>query len=338
MADDTAALQRALDAMHTGDTMVFAAGRTYRHTAVLVVRVAGAHLTGGGVLLATAEATSSFWIAANSVLVDGSLTFRTTGTTRRWVQYEQMGIRVASTDSTVLRGVTVEGSAAAGLYVGGSSNFLLEDVHVSLSRADGIHMTEGSHHGTVRRPVVTSSGDDGIAVVSYSGSTVDHDISVQAPTVRTTTWGRGLSVVGGEDITYANVDVTSSRAAAVYIATEGSPYYTLNTKRVTVTGGRLATSNTDATIDHGAVLLYSGQSTGTVEDVTVSNLAISDTRSSAPWQVGVLSGGGTVTRAAFRSLTVVGGGSLFWTNLSGGVYDSSGWSWNGAAQPAHTGW
>jgi len=325
VADDTRAVQRALDAVPVGGTVQFGTGKVYRHSAVLIERVAGARLIGSAVLLATDEARSSFWVAAPDVLVEG-LTFRMKSTTRRWSAYEQMKLRLAGVTGTVVRNVRIEGAAAAGIYVGRSSNFLLENVSVSNTRADGIQMTNGSHDGKVIRPLVTNSGDDGVAVVSYQEDpAVCHHILVDSPVVRGTAWGRGLSVVGGEDITERNVNVDSSSAAAIYVANEGSPYYTYGVKRVTFTGGRLTHANTDSAIDHGAILLYSRQPGYALVDVSISDIAISGTRASAPWQVGVRSGGGQVENARLNRLSTPSRPTPFLSNMHTSRYLLRGW-------------
>ncbi len=329
-------MQRALNALPTGGTLLFAATKTYRHSDVLVDRVAGTHLTGGGVLLASNEARSSFWIGADNVLVDGGLTFRMGTTTQRWAAWEQTKLRLAGVTGTVLRGIRVEGSAGAGIFVDHSSNFLMEDVSVSNTRADGIHMTAGSHDGTVRRPTVTNSGDDGVAVVSYtSDGVVCNHIAVESPVVRGAAWGRGLSVVGGEEITYSNVSVDSSNAAAIYVADEGSPWYTYSSKNVTFVGGTLTRSNTNTTVDHGAILLYSANPGYTLDNVVVDGLQLSDTRATASRQVSVLGGGGAVSGAMLRNLTITRGGPAFGTNVPAASYSTINWVVNGIARPDH---
>lgn len=65
-------------------------------------------------------------------------------TTQRWTAPEQTKVYVSVHTGVVLHGITVGGSASAGILVQGASGFLLEDVAVSGSRADGIHMTAGT--------------------------------------------------------------------------------------------------------------------------------------------------------------------------------------------------
>jgi len=56
-------------------------------------------------------------------------------------------------------------------------------------------------------------GDDGVAVVSYEKDQATcRSIRITAPVVRDPAGGRGISVVGGEDIIYVDVDVQGSRA------------------------------------------------------------------------------------------------------------------------------
>jgi len=343
ITDDTVALQRALDEVRPGVTLLFPAGKVYRHSDVLIARVAGEHLSGAGVLLATNEARSSFWITANNVTIDGGLTFKMAATTKRWDAYEQMGVRLAGVSGTVLKGISVQGSAAAGIYVGQSccaspmttsSNFLIQDVQVSNTRADGIQMTGGSHDGTLVRPTVTASGDDGISVVSYQADgVICNHITITSPTVNGTLWGRGLSVVGGNYVSYTNVNVSGSNAAALYFADEGAPYNTYGSSNVSVTGGTLTNSNVNSGVEHGAVMLYTALPGLAVQNVSVRGITIRNTRASAPWQIGVMGdgSGGSVGGISFADVTIQGGGTPFASDQPAADYATTGWTFNGAS-------
>ena len=334
-ADDTDALQAALDAAH-GRTVVLAAGHTYTHHDVLHVRQQGTHLTGPGSLLATDESKSSVWVEADDVVLDG-LTVATGATSRRWAAWEQMGIRLLGRQRDVLRGVTVVRAAAAGVYVGGAGNFTLDHVIVRDSRADGIHLTAGAHDGTVVSPTIERSGDDGVAVVSYQQDGPPcHDIAVRSPTVLGTTGGRGISVVGGNDISYTDIDVRRSAAAAVYLAAEGSPWFSTAPQRVTVTGGRIEGANTDASIDHGAVLVLSGERGLVPQDVHVSGLTVADTRASASRSIGVVVYGDEPRDVSIDDMTVTGGpSSAYGGNADPASYVLRRWTVDGKAVPDH---
>ena len=327
--DDTVALQRALDSVPVGSALVLPAGRVFAHSDVLHLRRAGLHLTGPGALLATREERSSVWVEADDVVLDGGLLLRITPTTRRWDAWEQMRLRVLGVSRTVVREVTVDGSAAAGIYLGGARDFVLDRVTVVNTRADGIHMTSGTREGRVLSPVVRNSGDDGIAVVSYSqdGAPV-HNITVRSPRVLGTRWGRGLSVVGGTDIAYTGVHVERSSAAAVYIANEGAPWFTTAPRRVRVTGGTLVSSNTSRAVDHGAVVVLAGGQ-ARPEDVAISGLTIRGTRRTASRSVGVITYGRPPVGVVLSDLTITGGpASTYQGNATSG-YRLLRWSVNG---------
>lgn len=310
-ADDTAALQAALDSLDTGDTLVLPAGRVFRHSDVLVVGRAGSRVEGPGALLASREDRSSLQVQADDVQIS-SLVLRMTGTTRRWSGLEQHRLVLGPVEGAVVSGVRVEGAAGAGVYVGGATGFRISDVTVSGTRADGVHMTSGASRGLVERPVVTGAGDDGVAVVSYQGdSAPSRDITVLSPRVSGNSHGRGVSVVGGEDITYRDVRVRDSSAAAVYVATEGAPFFTRSTRRVRVLGVQSDGANRTPSVDHGAVLLYAGAQGSVVEDVLVSDARIVGTRPGAARQVGLLADGGRVTGVRLERFRVDGGGSVF---------------------------
>ncbi|MGY1856613.1 glycosyl hydrolase family 28-related protein [Modestobacter sp. SYSU DS0290] len=318
VTDDTRALQRAFDTVPTGTTLVFRPGATYLHSDVLRVTRPDLSIAGtGATLTATRETRSALHVSGSRVTLTG-LTLALPTSTQRYHAYEQMKVRVSG-DDVVLRDVHVRGAAAAGIYVGnGAARFLLDRVTVADTRADGVHVTGGARDGKVVSPVTTNTGDDGVAVVSYraDGRPVER-VTISSPRVNGTTWGRGISVVGGRDITYTDVDVRDTDAGGIYLGSEGDPYWTFPSERVLVDGGRVTAANANATKDHGAVIVYAGNPGTRTTDITVRRLTVEGTRATAPWDVGVLADpGATVARVTLSELTLAGGAKApFWTNV-----------------------
>lgn len=333
IADDTAALQAALDALRPGDRLVLPAGRTYRHSDVLLARGAGSSIEGAGALLASEQERSSLQLVADGVRISG-ITLRITGTSDRFHGLEQHRLVLGPHHGLVVSDVRVEGSAGTGVFVYGSSGFRITDLQVSDTRADGLHMTGGAREGLVERPVVVGSGDDGVAVVSYDkddGPT--HDITVVGARIRDQRGGRGVSVVGGEDVVYRDVHVARSSAAAVYLATEGAPFHTRSTRRVRVSDVQVVAANRTAAVDHGAVLVYAGAAGREVKDVVLDEVRIEGTRSGATRQVGVLADDGRVGGVLLRAFTVTGGSRVFGATTGEETYRRVDWVVDGERVP-----
>ncbi|HZG89222.1 MAG TPA: right-handed parallel beta-helix repeat-containing protein [Pseudonocardia sp.] len=330
--DSTAALQAALDGLGPGQTVLFAPGE-YRHAKVLTVRVPDVTIAGPGAqLIATDEEHSAFHIAADGVTVQG-LSFGVQATSERWYAWEQMKVRI-STAGVVLRDVTVTGSAASGIFVGdGAADFTLDHVVVRDTRADGIHITDGAHGGRVDSPLVERSGDDGVAVVSYgTDDEVSRDITVTSPTVNGTTWGRGISVVGGERITYTDVDVRDTNAAGIYLAVEGDPYNTRSVSDVRVQGGMVSGANYNSEIDHGGVLVYNGRSGEDLTGVVVDAVTVRGTRPSASQSVAIFAVDGSVSGVTLSDMVIEGGpGRPFATRGGPTDYSLDRWQVDGQA-------
>lgn len=337
--DDTAALQRALDAMKAGDQLVIPAGKTYAHSGVLKIRRPGVRITGRGTLLATREATSSVWIAADNVTIDGRLILRIARTTTRWEEYEQMALRVGPYGGAVVSGLVVNGAAAAGIYVGGAHDFSIRDVVVRNTRADGIHMTEGAHDGQVINPLVINPGDDGVAVVSYEGGDLAHDILIQSPRLVGQRWGRAFSVVGGDMITWRDVYAENSSGAAVYIASEPS-YSTLGSTRVQVFGGTLVGANQNPDVQQGAVLIYNGRENQINSDITIQGLRIRNSGPGAQAPVLLVSDDPSCVqqRVALADLLIYGGRLWLRNNSGASVVNSSNIVFNRVLQADRRGW
>ena len=188
IANDTAALQAAIDSLPSGGTLTIPAGKVYRHSSLLRITKPGVTINGSGTLLASNESSSALIIQADNVTVDG-LTLEASPTTKRWEAYEQMKLLLLGHSGIVVKNVTINGSAAAGIYVGSTTNFTLADVSVNNTRADAIHITSGASGGKVLRPTITGSGDDGVAIVSYEGDgAIVNNITVVSPRVLNQVW------------------------------------------------------------------------------------------------------------------------------------------------------
>jgi hypothetical protein len=147
--------------------------------------------------------------------------------------------------------VVVEGAANSGIIVlgGGSGSIASNTVRRTLS--DAIHLTDGSHDVTVRGNVVRQSGDDMIAVVSYIGETVCNRITIRGNNVFGQARGRGISTVGGVEVTIERNHVGRTYGAGIYVAAEPS-YDTYGTSNVRVIDNTI--DGTDfGHIDHAAI-------------------------------------------------------------------------------------
>lgn len=325
-SDSTAVLQAKFDAMKPGDTLKLDA-RTYSHSGVLFLRVPNVRIDGAGATLsATDDATSSVQILADAVqLSNVLLTAPQQGP--RMTGLNQHKLVIGGSGDTVSN-VQVDGSAAAGIFVDGARDFAIRDVEVENTRADGIHMTRGAGPGVVDRVRTSQTGDDAVAVVSYRGEQPTHDITISGVDVASTRWGRGISVVGGTNVTVHDFTVARTNAAGVYIATEGSPYFTLSVSDVTVRNGSIREANQNSDIVHGAILVSAANQGTSIDDVTISDVDVSATTPSAGRNVAVLTdGGGSVDRIAIDGIHLDGDAlSPFSTDAPPDSLRLSGWT------------
>ncbi|HEY6454405.1 MAG TPA: right-handed parallel beta-helix repeat-containing protein [Steroidobacteraceae bacterium] len=243
-ADETAAIQEALNGLQTGDWLVFPAG-TYNISQYLTVTTPGVTLYGKGATIHSTSATDgALWIKADNVAVYG-FTLQQDSTSRQstpWAGglavYDDRG-GGRTVDGAVIQDNTIDNSAAVGIFVLRAENFTVAGNVVWRSWADGIHMTGGAFNGRVINNAVSQTGDDMISVVSYAaGSTpapaassysdwpavqsrLVRNIYIAGNTASDQYWGRGISVVGGSDVTIENNTVSRTpMAAAVYLTRE----------------------------------------------------------------------------------------------------------------------
>ncbi|KAI2497027.1 polygalacturonase [Fragilaria crotonensis] len=291
VTDDTNALNLAFALAPPGSTILIPAGRTYVHTDIVEIIVPSVLIKGGGRLLATNEARSGVWINADYVVMEG-IVLEMKSTTTRWMGYEQMKLRLMNSRGIVVRGVTIEGAAAAGIYIGNTHDYLIDRVIVRNTRSDAIHNTEASSFGTIIRPDIFNSGDDGVAFVSYrrDGSQVNNMI-LQSPKFRLQKIGRGFSVVGSRDIVMNDLYAEDSDAASLYVGCE--PYFdTFGVSNVQVNGGLFYRSNKNQEWDRqGSVHIFNGRPDEVIRNITINNIRSVYTKGNQPHEVGIKSSG-----------------------------------------------
>lgn len=256
--DDTDAIQRALDALRAGQTLVFSPGR-YQISRSLHVRNPGITITGTNATIhATNPDDQALVIEADNTTVS-SLTFTAVTDVRRsaaqhsrivvaaWIgggNYRYVYNTVIRDNRIVNAGdpgtPTANSASAAGILLLRANGFLVAGNTVARTLADGIHVTAGSKNGRILNNVVRETGDDMIGVVSYMGTSrpvspatvlanwftrvenyLVRNVLVAGNQLSGPYWGRGIAVVGGQSITIARNTIDNvPLAAGVFVGRE----------------------------------------------------------------------------------------------------------------------
>jgi len=273
--DDTDAIQSALDAMKSGETLVFSPGR-YLISRTVRVQHSGVTVTGPKAIIhATNPDSQALLIEADNTTVS-SLTFTAVTQGRRTAAWHSRIVVAADIGggnyrtvyNTVIRdngilGVgnpgtsTANSSSAGGILLMRANGFLVTGNTITRTLADGIHVTAGSKNGRIINNAVRETGDDMIAVVSYLGtgnpvadnasrelanwnarldSALVRNVLIAGNQLSGQYWGRGISVVGGQSVTIARNTLNNMpRAAGILIAREAG-YETFGVQNVLVEG------------------------------------------------------------------------------------------------------
>lgn len=318
IADDTQALQNALNSLSPNATLNFGVNKTYLHSKVLYLQKSGVRLTGKNVNIVAVKQDESAFMVKNvtNVTID-NLTFTARNVTHRWAEYEKMKLCVLGSSNIKLTNITVNGAGAAGIYLGRVKNFRIDQARVSNTRSDGIHLTEGTNHGVLTHPVIANSGDDGVAVVSYNdGNPVSNNITIYSPRLYGQTGGRAFAVVGGDRIFWNDIYAKNSNAAGLYLASERE-WNTLPVTNIVVTGGKLLNSNQNKTIDHGSIVLYGSQPNTNNYNINIRNLTIINTRPTVSRNVSIIVWNKSLfNNVKMSNINIINGPKTnFWTNL-----------------------
>lgn len=266
---DDAAISKALAALKPGQWLVFPPGR-YIQSKSIYVNVQNAVLWGNGATIhATNPDDQSIQLAASGSSIYGFTLTAATDYRRTLPRSSRISIYPAATLTGAVSGnvvrrntITYDASnpngGSGGILVYRAKDFLVAENTVRRTLADGIHMTGGSYNGKVMNNTVRETGDDMIAVVSYLGSdwrtkvksSVSaasalwgqraHDIYIANNDVSGNYWGRGITVVGGANVTITNNAISKvTRAAGVLVGQEAN-YNTFGDVNILVTGNSIS--------------------------------------------------------------------------------------------------
>ncbi len=265
VSDNTAAINQALAdaAAAAPKKSVYAPAGTFAHSGVL---------RDGGVLFFGAGAGTVFQAtnpAEGAVVLSGaggavrSCTLVSPAAKDRLSTSHSAAISVNGATGFAISNVNigvggVKGAASAGILCADkpSSHGTITRNGVSNTLADGIHLTAGAQDMVVSGNTLANVGDDMIAVVSYlkDGAEVTH-VKITGNHGVSQTNGRGISVVGGDDVTIDLNTIDSSDVAGIYIASEDS-YNTYGPSNVQVTGNTIRSANQKHAVTHGGIYVF----------------------------------------------------------------------------------
>jgi hypothetical protein len=328
--DQTAALQAQLDALQPGQTLTLQANTTYQHSGVLYVRVAGVTVNGNGATLqATSPYTSAVQISAANVTVS-NLNLTAPAGYPRYDGTTQTSLVISGNGATI-NDVTITNSASAGVIIGGVNGFSLNRVNIRNTMADGVQMTGGASNGQLNNVTVTNSGDDAIAIVSYSYAGYpltpnSTNIAINNAVVNGSAQ-RGIVVAGADGVTITNPTISNTNSSGIYIGSQLIyPYAIQAVNNITVTGGTVNNANTGI-LPIGAVTVAS--ILAPVTNVTISGLTITNTPATAYTNIGVGVLAGSMSNVVFKNITIREQPALVPVFSLWAPYTASGFTMNG---------
>jgi hypothetical protein len=233
IADDLGALQAAVAALpEAGGIVYLREGRTFRKTDLLIVdrpHIKLWAINRGAELLQLVDGTRR----RQSILCrqqEGCGVFGLHLRSDANERFDALEDNPVSADGSTLIevvGCEVEGAAASGIFLYGSSEHYIHGNFIHHTWADHVHHTDGAQASWVWRNFILneepSRGDDGVACVTYGPSGPRcRDMEWWSNTILHTGWGRGYSVIGGEDIFIHDNWAIGVAGAGIIVASEGS--------------------------------------------------------------------------------------------------------------------
>lgn len=240
VADDTAALQRALSSVPANGTIYIPPG-TYRYSANLTVQGAlNVTIRGDGessVLRAIDPSRSALFISASAGVTVSSLRIESPSAITRTGDDHAAGLVLTNLQGAEVDRVVVARVAAAGMMVHGGDAITIHDSVVRDSLSDGIHVTGSARNVSVRGNYALRTGDDSFSSIGYWDSGKNQGVTF-ANNVSEDSGASGVAVEGTDDALITGNVIRRSRAAGIRIQSADG-WKTLGLTNVSVTGNTL---------------------------------------------------------------------------------------------------
>src|SRR5262245_20428883 len=218
-----AAIRKALAAARARGAPLYFPADTYTYDDVIDLHGISAYGDGStSILVATNPARSAVRLTGSGRYLR-DLKITSPLATARASSSAAAGVNVYKATKFVVQRLTVDKAAETGIFTTGSSHGRIDSNVVTHTLADGIHTTGRSSDIVITDNSVSSVGDDMIAVVSYlSDGAPCRDIRIVGNNIHDQTNGRGISVVGGSNVTVASNTIARPAGAGVLVNSDGS--------------------------------------------------------------------------------------------------------------------
>lgn len=224
----------------------------------------GLRVEGTGTLTALNPDDANLGLGTGSILRGITVTCPSASSRSQAARAALVGVRG---DNVLVENVTMVRSRQNGIWWDGASG-TIRGCTIRDTFADGMHITHGSHDVLIESNTVENTGDDMIGIVSYEDGARwprNARVTVRNNRLLGQTHGRGVGVVGGENIVVEDNLIRHSAGAAVYVACEGQ-YTTFSVDHVRVDRNRF--ENVDHKNIHNAnVIAYCSRTGYHVDDV-----------------------------------------------------------------------
>jgi hypothetical protein len=129
------------------------------------------------------------------------------------------GIRFSGSKNVLIDGIWLANIFGAGLLGASATNITIKNCRLIGTYADAIHLSRASVNCLAENNLVRNSGDDGLAIVTYNTAGC-HDIVYRNNTVWLNYWGRGITMIGGDNNVLEKNLVVDGAKAGLLIAVE----------------------------------------------------------------------------------------------------------------------
>jgi polygalacturonase len=303
--DNQAAILKAIDYAKANGKEVFIPEGTFLHSGALTLN--GVKMFGGGegsVLKATTYGNEAVVLKGDGAGVSDLhlIGFGKPDGTARHPALTSCAVLVDNATNFTIENVHAEQTSGAGFFILTGSKGHVADNVVEHTKADSIHMTHASHDIVVERNKIMYSADDSIAVVSYGGAgdTPVSNITIRDNEILYNTWGRGITVAGGNNVLVEHNSVTGGTAdrAGIYIAS--GEYNTQAVHNVRVSGNTIVDGGGSVS-GHGAITVYNPGGL-VIDTLTIANNDIIN-----PRKAGILVAGGGLQSMLIYDNQLTGG-------------------------------